>query len=152
MSAPRLLVAGQCVGHRRASTVARQPTRLTSSITKGHGVLIVDDDRDIRETLQAILEQEGYHASTAGDGREALGRAREERPAVILLDLFMPGMDGLRFLRHQQRDPGLASIPVFVISAADDARERVGALRVAGFLDKPFEIEQLLIVVARFCR
>jgi CheY-like chemotaxis protein len=132
--------------------VAQQPPHLTSTGAAGRSVLVVDDDHDIRDTLQAILEQEGYRASTARNGREALARAREERPGVILLDLFMPGMDGARFLRQKQRDPELAPIPVFVISAAADVRERVADLPVAGYLDKPLEIDRVLRVVARFCR
>lgn len=115
-------------------------------------VLIVDDDRDIRETLQEILEQEGYQALAAKNGVDALARARASHPAVILLDLFMPVMDGLEFRRRQLEDPEIASIPVVVVSAAADIEERVGALGSVGWLEKPLQIEQLFEVVAQFCR
>jgi CheY-like chemotaxis protein len=115
------------------------------------GVLIVDDDRDIRETLQEILEQEGYEVATAKDGLDALETARDERPAIILLDLFMPVMDGLEFRRRQLLDPALAEIPVVVVSAAAGIEDSISALGVAAHLEKPLRIEQLFEVVARYC-
>ena len=118
----------------------------------GGSVLIVDDDRDIRETLQEILEQEGYEVLVAKNGQEALARARERRPAVVLLDLFMPVMDGVEFRRRQLQDPELADIPVVVVSAAADVEDRLGALGATGLLEKPLQIEQLFEVVARYCR
>ncbi len=114
-------------------------------------VLIVDDDRDIRETLQEILEQEGYEVATAKNGLDALGTARDERPAMILLDLFMPVMDGLEFRRRQLLDPDLAGIPVIVVSAAAGVEDSIGSLGVAGHLEKPLRIEQLFELVARYC-
>jgi CheY-like chemotaxis protein len=115
-------------------------------------VLIVDDDRDIRETLQELLEEEGYEVETAKNGLEALALARRERPAVILLDLFMPLMDGLEFRRAQLQDPELERIPVIVVSAAAGMEARIGDLGVAGHLEKPLRIEELLETVTRFCR
>lgn len=115
-------------------------------------VLVVDDDRDIRETLQELLEQEGYEVETARNGAEALTLARRERPAVILLDLFMPVMDGLEFRRVQTEDPELADIPVVVVSAAAGMEARIGELGVAGYLEKPLRIEQLFDTVTRYCR
>jgi CheY-like chemotaxis protein len=111
----------------------------------------VDDDRDIRETLQEILEQEGYEVATAKDGLDALETARDERPAIILLDLFMPVMDGLEFRRRQLLDPALAEIPVVVVSAAAGIEDSISALGVAAHLEKPLRIEQLFEVVARYC-
>lgn len=82
-------------------------------------VLLVEDDDDIRETLAAILGARGFHVVAAPEGRSALQQIRTlgSRPAVILLDLQMPVMDGETFLQEQQTDPLLAHVPVVVITA-----------------------------------
>jgi CheY-like chemotaxis protein len=115
-------------------------------------VLVVDDDRDIRETIQEILEYEGYEVATARNGLEALAVARDARPMVILLDLFMPVVDGTEFRRRQQEDQALAGIPVVVISAAAGLEERIASLGVAAHLEKPLDIEALFATVAHHCR
>jgi len=115
-------------------------------------VLVVDDDRDIRETLQELLEQEGYEVETAPNGLEALAVARSDRPALILLDLFMPIMDGLAFRRAQLEDPELVDIPVVVVSAAAGMEARINELGVAGYLEKPLRIEELFETMTRYCR
>jgi CheY-like chemotaxis protein len=107
-------------------------------------VLVVDDDSDIRETLVALFEGEGYSASGAVDGAEGLAQARERPPDAIVLDLAMPGLDGRRFLEAQRAEPALASVPVVVISASDFAMEGVHL-----FLSKPFDFNTLLTNVAR---
>jgi CheY-like chemotaxis protein len=114
-------------------------------------VLIVDDDRDIRETLEEILAYEGYTVATARNGADALQKARALRPELILLDLFMPVMDGAEFRRQQRDDPDIGAIPVVVVSAAAGLEERVQALEVAEHLEKPLQIERLFQVVARYC-
>jgi len=114
-------------------------------------VLVVDDDRDIRETLRDLLELEGWPVAVAKNGVEALERMREVRPGLVLLDLFMPVMDGAEVCRRRQGDPDLEPIPVVVISAAPDLDDRLRALRVAGHLEKPVRIEALLDTVARYC-
>jgi len=115
-------------------------------------VLVVDDDRDIRETIQEILEYEGYQVATARNGAEALATARAAQPSVILLDLFMPVMDGTEFRRRQLEDEALAAIPVVIISAAAGLEERIAALGVAAHLEKPLDIEALFETVAQHCR
>ena len=114
-------------------------------------LLIVDDDRDIRETLQELLQDEGYQVATARDGVEGLTRARELRPSMILLDLFMPGMDGAEFRRRQLDDEDLAQLPVVLVSAAVGVEERIAALGVAGHLEKPLDLQVLFKTVARYC-
>jgi CheY-like chemotaxis protein len=115
-------------------------------------VLVVDDDRDIRETLQELLEDEGYPAMGAKNGADALARMHERRPSLVVLDLFMPVMDGAEFRRRQLEDPALADVPVLVVSAAAGLDERVEAMRPDGYLEKPIRLERLLELVARFCR
>jgi CheY-like chemotaxis protein len=114
-------------------------------------VLVVDDDRDIRETLQELLEGEGYEVATAHNGDTGLARARELRPSMILLDLFMPVVDGAEFRRRQLGDKELADIPVVVVSAAVGVEGRITALNVAAHLEKPLDIEVLFETVARYC-
>jgi DNA-binding response OmpR family regulator len=114
-------------------------------------VLIVDDDRDIRETLRDLLELEGFPAITARDGAEALERMRRDRPCLVLLDLIMPVMDGAEVFRRRAADPDLARVPVAVISAVVDLEHRIAPLEAAGFLEKPVEIERLLELVRRHC-
>jgi len=115
-------------------------------------VLVVDDDRDIRETIEEILQYEGYEVRTARNGLDALGVAREVHPSVILLDLFMPVMDGTEFRRRQLEDGELAGIPVVIISAAAGLEERIAALGVAAHLEKPLDLEALFATVAHHCR
>ena len=75
-------------------------------------ILVVDDDPDTRNLLQLVLELEGYAVDTAANGLDALQRARQVRPDVIVLDLMMPLMDGCGFRVAQLKDPRLAAVPV----------------------------------------
>ncbi len=115
-------------------------------------VLVVDDDRDIRETMLDVLNEEGFDATGAAHGGEALAAlVTGPLPCLIFLDLMMPVMDGRAFREQQLRDVALARIPVVVISAhrgADDAT----ALGAAGFLSKPLRILDLLGAIEAHAR
>ncbi len=113
-------------------------------------VLVVDDDPDICEVMQMILESRGYRVVTAEGGAEALRMLRAgERPCLILLDLMMPGMNGIQLREQQLRDPALAAIPVVMISAGGDVAAKAAAVGVEGLL-KPIDLEVLLETVERF--
>jgi DNA-binding response OmpR family regulator len=106
-------------------------------------VLIVDDEIDIREAVAELLSEEGYEVIDAGDGAEALRKARQFHPSVVLLDLMMPGMNGWEFCAQRKGDPELERIPVIVLSALG----RVQGIDAAGYLQKPFELDDLLSAV-----
>jgi CheY-like chemotaxis protein len=116
-------------------------------------ILLVEDDYAIRETLADVLEGEGFQVSCASNGAEAMDRLAAERvPALIVLDLMMPVMDGWAFRTAQQRDPLLAQIPVVVLSAGHDREDRaVSALEVDAFLPKPFDLERFVETIHRLC-
>jgi len=123
-------------------------------MTDAHGkVLIVDDEPDLRESLAAILESEGYGVIEAEHGEQALQRLRTTPTDVclILLDLFMPTMNGWRFRDEQLHDPSLASIPVIVITADAAAARKAKTLGVADALTKPLDLDRLLNLVAQHC-
>jgi CheY-like chemotaxis protein len=109
-------------------------------------VLVVDDERDIREAVAEVLKDEGYEVFDADDGVEALRQLRAHHPAVILLDLMMPGMNGWEFCAARKRDPELSSIPVIVISALG----RVSGIDAQAFLQKPFELDALVSAVRHY--
>lgn len=111
-------------------------------------VLVVDDERDIREAVSEVLVEHGYEVLGASDGAEGLCKLREHHPAVVLLDLMMPGMNGWEFRKAQQHDPEVSGIPVIVVSALG----KVAGLDAAEFLEKPFELEDLLTAVRHYAR
>ena len=117
--------------------------------TKGSLVLVVDDDVDIREVTAAVLTTAGYTVITACDGRQALELLRSIRPALILLDLNMPNLDGADFRRQQRRDPALMRIPTVVVSAANI--EPLLDLACDACLRKPVRLRELLAVVEQYC-
>lgn len=127
---------------------------MTSSPDQAPCILIVEDEFAIREALTEFLEEEGYTVAGAANGREALEylRAEEVAPAVILLDLMMPVMNGQQFVAEQQRDPTIAKIPVLLLSAASDAHARLTAESIAGYLDKPVRLVEVLQLIERFCQ
>jgi two-component system response regulator MprA len=116
-------------------------------------VLVVDDDRDIREILTDALGTEGYRVFTAADGLDALAwlaeaqRSGAHLPDVILLDLLMPRMDGVAFRARLSEDPTLDAIPVVVLSGNSAAVSAGAAPNFAGALRKPISLEALLAVV-----
>ena len=112
----------------------------------GKCILLVEDDELLRGAMQLVLEWEGYRVACAGDGLEALARLRGGcRPSLILLDVLLPVLDGVRFRQWQRRDPDLAAIPVVVVSALDafDCPEAAAHIR------KPFAPQELLDAVRR---
>src|SRR5689334_5342807 len=108
-------------------------------------ILVVDDDDELREAVALFLETEGYAVVEARDGAEALEQLRSAgRFCLILLDLFMPRMDGWAFRDAQRRDPDFSSIPVIVVSADTGVRETAADLGAVGALVKPISFEGLL--------
>ena len=92
-------------------------------------ILVVEDDGDVREALVQLLEFEGYRVTSATNGRDAIDQLRAgAAPNLILLDLMMPVMDGPQFRAAQLGDPGLAAIPVIVLSAHSAGREKAAQL------------------------
>jgi len=119
------------------------------------GVLIVDDDPDIRDSLREVLEDEGYEVATVANGREALDhlKASNPRPCVILLDLMMPVMDGWTFVEECQRRTCCSDVPIVVTSASHDlpnTAERLRSFGVRTCLAKPFDVDGLLALVERY--
>ncbi|MBN9167594.1 MAG: hypothetical protein BGO98_34065 [Myxococcales bacterium 68-20] len=113
-------------------------------------VLLVDDDIDIREAEELVLEDAGYRVVSAANGEEALAALENGlRPAVILLDLMMPVMNGWELRERMLRDATIASIPVVVVTGDTMAAQRAKSLAAAGYLAKPFATEELLAIVAR---
>ena len=115
-------------------------------------VLIVDDDPDIRASLRALLEQEGYAVDDAEHGRAALDLLErgQRRPSVIVCDLDMPVMDGWKLRQELRSNPRLSDIPVIIASSISAGVARVRArLAAAAYLRKPVDPHELLRVVAR---
>jgi signal transduction histidine kinase len=110
-----------------------------------HRVLIADDDPTMRDALRAVLAPEGYDLVLAGSGPQALARAAELTPDLMLLDVMMPGMDGFEVCRRLRDDTLLSDVPVLMITALDDHRSRLQGIEAGAddFISKPFDDTEL---------
>lgn len=115
-------------------------------------LLIVEDDADIRETLEEALKAEGFRVSTAANGKEALELLTRTpdswKPCFILLDLMMPVMNGWEFLLIQQNDPKLRDIPIMVCSAV---AERSKLPHIVSYIQKPIDLDLLISHIRKHC-
>jgi two-component system, chemotaxis family, chemotaxis protein CheY len=120
-------------------------------MTSTGSILLVEDDRAIRESFLEALEDEGYTAVGAIDGVDALDRLHKDGPLpeLIVLDLMMPRMNGIELLQELAGEEGWSKIPVLVVTADASARRKAEALGVAGFLKKPVRLNQLFAAVER---
>lgn len=107
-------------------------------------ILIVDDDAGVRESIGGVLADEGFRVRYAADGVEAIARAGEERPDLVLLDVWLPGMDGIQVLERLRAEH--EGLPVIVISGHGNIETAVRATKLGAvdFIEKPFSIEGLL--------
>jgi CheY-like chemotaxis protein len=112
-------------------------------------ILLVEDDAAIRETVSECLSSEGYRVDAVEHGAEALARLTSgERPALVLLDLVMPVMNGAELVARVRAEPALAALPVLLMTAAITA-PREALPEVDATLVKPFDLDDLLAAVAR---
>jgi DNA-binding response OmpR family regulator len=112
-------------------------------------VLVVEDDPSVRGLLQTLLLAEGYDVATASDGLAGLVKACSHKPALILLDLMMPDLGGIRVLEELRADPALESVPVIVVTGKIDAVPALAAeLGEDSVFAKPFGVAELLARVA----
>jgi CheY-like chemotaxis protein len=113
-------------------------------------VLVVDDDPNLVRLMSKFLKLEGFAPVPAGNGQEALDYLRKGGGAsVILLDLRMPVMDGWAFRQEQRQDPGIANIPIVILSGVET--ERVHELDAAASFHKPVSFPEVVGVVRRLC-
>ncbi|HOV87629.1 MAG TPA: response regulator, partial [Syntrophobacteraceae bacterium] len=108
-------------------------------------ILVVDDEISILNSLRGVLQDEGYLVSTAASGEEALEEVRKELPDLVILDIWMPRMDGLDVLEAMK---GLApSLPVIIISGHANIETAVKATRMGAFdfVEKPLSLERILV-------
>lgn len=114
-------------------------------------VLVIEDDEEISRLLQRALIFEGYRVDVAADGSTGLYVAQEHKPALIILDIMLPGLDGLEVCRRLRK---LGDTPVIMVTAKEDVKDRVSGLDAGAddYLVKPFEIEELLARVRALLR
>ena len=109
-------------------------------------ILVVDDEDDILQFLELVLREKGYDVVTAAGGQDALTRAQIEKPDLVLLDIMMPQMDGWEVLKLLRVDDETSQIPVAMLSARTEAKDRVQGLQEGAidYICKPFALQELL--------
>jgi CheY-like chemotaxis protein len=120
----------------------------------GNTILVVDDNRANLKLMRVLLVSEGYEVQTAGDAREALLSIEANRPALILMDLQLPGMDGLELTRQLKHDPRTADIAVIAMTAyamiGDEEHARASGCN--GYVTKPIDTRRLLALLQEYLK
>ena len=124
------------------------PDRMPPEDAVGRSILIVEDEKEIRDLLVHYLRREGFSPTVAPDGETGWEKARTEEPELILLDILLPGMDGLDLLRKIRTDPATSRTPVVMLTAKGDETDRIIGLELGAddYIPKPFSPRE---VVAR---
>jgi DNA-binding response OmpR family regulator len=130
--------------------VTQQPADTIAPVTP-QTVLVVDDEETIAEAVRARLENEGYRVLVAGDGDRAIETAARERPDLVVLDLMLPGMDGLEVCKQLQRERW---VPVLMLTARTEEADKVAGFAVGAddYLTKPFSLRELVVRVRAILR
>lgn len=117
-------------------------------------VLVVDDQENIIEFIKLGLKYEGFLVEAASDGPQALDAALRLNPDLIILDLMLPGMDGLEVCRRLRKNPITRDIPILMLTAKDDVRDRIAGLDTGAddYLTKPFSFEELVARIRAILR
>jgi CheY-like chemotaxis protein len=124
---------------------------MTGKADKPPVILVIDDDFANRKVLEMVLKRSGYRPMLAGDGEEGLLRAREARPDLILLDLFMPGEDGFEVLTRFKEDVLLCDVPVviFTVLVREESEQKALELGATAYVTKPFDVDEVITCISR---
>jgi two-component system alkaline phosphatase synthesis response regulator PhoP len=115
-------------------------------------ILVVDDEAYLLQILDFSLNAEGYEVVTAGDGEQAINKAKAEQPDLIVLDIMMPKIDGYEACRKLKQDPGMKDVPVILLTAKGRDIDRKLGLEVGAddYITKPFSPSKLLEKIGSF--
>jgi two-component system, OmpR family, phosphate regulon response regulator PhoB len=127
---------------------------MTAAAAAAERILVVDDEPDILALVTYHLAKSGYRVSTAATGPEALRAARDERPALIVLDLMLPGMSGFEVLEQLRADSATSGIAVLMLTARREEPDRIRGLSIGAddYLTKPFSPQELVLRVGAILR
>ena len=116
-------------------------------------IMVVEDDRAIRDTLIEILRDNDFRAVGAANGKIAIDklRATENKPCLILLDVMMPVMDGWQFRDIQRQDPDLKTVPVIVFTAHANVKDVTRRMAIDTALEKPVDLDDVLALAEKYC-
>ena len=117
-------------------------------------ILVVDDDPGIRDVVCFALQKAGFATAVAADGEQALARFAAEKPALVVLDILMPELDGVEVCRRLRADPKGRATPIVFLSSKDDEVDRIVGLEVGGddYVAKPFSPRELVARVRAILR
>jgi DNA-binding response OmpR family regulator len=117
-------------------------------------ILVVDDDRDVAQSIELALRRRGFRVTLAHSGVEALKLLRRYRPDLVLLDVLMPGMSGIEVCRRLRADENTSGMPIIFLTARGQERDRIEGLRAGAddYLSKPFNLEELILRVKAVLR
>ena len=120
----------------------------------GERILVVDDEPDICALVAYHLAKAGFRVSTAGNGNDALTSAREEEPALVVLDLMLPGLSGYEVLERLRAEPRTRDVPVLMLTARREEEDRIQGLSLGAddYLTKPFSPQELVLRVGAILR
>ncbi|HEU4686125.1 MAG TPA: response regulator transcription factor [Nitrospira sp.] len=109
-------------------------------------ILVVEDMESVVDLLKTLLGREGFQVAVAHDGTEALDAVRREKPDLMLLDLILPGLDGLEVLQRIRQDPITAHLPIIILSGKEEERDKVIGLEIGAddYVTKPFHANELI--------
>ena len=131
------------------TNVEESITNLSYGMDTPPTILVVDDDDDIRSLIAQLLRSQGYSVTEAGSATEAETSVLENPPQLILMDLSMPGTDGLSSIWNIRKQPEMVAVPIIIVSAYDafDLRAEATAAGCCGYLTKPLDPDELKIMV-----
>jgi DNA-binding response OmpR family regulator len=120
----------------------------------GHLILVVDDEEDVAETIQRSLRRVGHEVLVTHRGADALQVARQRCPDLIILDIMMPGMNGIEVCRHMRANPQLAPIPILFLTARGEIADKIEGFEAGAddYLVKPFDLRELELRVKALLR
>ena len=117
-------------------------------------ILVCDDNKNIANSVVIMLQAGGYRATAVNNAMDAVSTARKEHPALLIIDIMMPGMDGAMASDLMRDNAELANMPIILLSAMpeEEVRAKAEEAGVAGYLTKPFKKDQLLAIAAKFAK
>ena len=117
--------------------------------TGARHVLLIEDEANIAEAIRFVLMRDGWRVTTHGDGHDALARVQAARPDLVILDVMLPGQSGFDILSALRADPATMDLPVLMLTAKGQARDREAAARAGAsrFMTKPFSNAEMLAEV-----